>query len=325
MAETPHYPLKPIQQTITYPEELKNLCPLCSSPVKFKYNSGIRIVYTLQGIVEQRHHLFCCTNDICIFSKIPFNPSPRFDYSQRIYGKDVLIKIGEYHIEETSNPHQIWTILRREYGLPISESSVKRMCVDILLLTSVHIDCNTTKIIDKANYILVALDGQEPDGDHPALWNFTDAISGRLLMTQYLEEVNYEILHNCIEEIREFYKKPIIGFISDKQGSIRKCMETCYEDIPHQYCTFHFSTNLWNHLEKFTNNIYKTITKTVKALYIHIVNAKTQIKIPATGESISLRKFCKPLDKELMSITKKAIKSFESCGELIYLKICLLI
>lgn len=264
MAVLPKYSLIPTPQTLTYPEELNYRCPLCKSPVKFQYNSAKRQVYTLTGIIDQRRHLYCCTNEECRFSKQPFNPSPGFEYSQRKYGKDVLIKIGEYHIKERFNPHQIWALLTHEYGLPISESTVKRMCDDIMLLTSFHIDKNTEKQIKQGQALLVALDGQEPDGDHPALWVFTDLLSGRVLMTRYLDEVNHEILHKCIEDIKKFYEKPILGFISDKQGAIRKCMATYYKEIPHQYCTYHFSTNLWNHLEKFSNKIHRTLTKTVK-------------------------------------------------------------
>ena len=310
------YPSKSIKKAIKYPEELKNLCPLCQNHVEFKYNSGERIILTLEGPIEQRRHLYICSNSKCKFSKTPFNPAPRYDYSQRKFGKDVLIKIGEYHIHENNSPNQIEAILRREYYLPISTSTVKRMCDDILLLTSFHIDKNTKISIKNAECLLIALDGQEPDGDRPALWNFTDIISGRLLMTKYLDQVNSEIIHECIEEIKQYYTKPIIGFISDKQGAIRKCMDTFYEGIPHQYCTFHFSTNLWNHLEKFANNIHKKIKKTINKLYIHTADAKTQILIPKSGEKVSLRKLCKPLDKELISIIKKPNKKYKTLSGL---------
>ncbi len=112
-----------------------------------------------------------CTNSECNLYEVPFNPSPRFDYSQRYYGKDVLEKIGEYHIKKSAklNPRQILEILETEYELPISERTVSRMCGDILVLTSFQIDQNTVEIIQKQKFLLIALDGQEPDGERPAL------------------------------------------------------------------------------------------------------------------------------------------------------------
>jgi len=310
MYNSPKYPTESIQITQKYPEELHNLCPLCDFLVVFMYNTAGKTTYSLKGTIMERRHLFTCTNPDCPLHSVPFNPSPRYDYSQRSYGKDVLAKIGDYYINESANPRQIYGILKCEYDLPISESTVARMCDDILVLTSFHIDANTEKIIQNQKFLLVALDGQEPDGNRPALWNFTDLISGRVLMTKYLDQVNHLILHECIEEMKGIYGKPIIGFISDKQGAIRKCLETFYAETPHQYCTFHFSTNLWNHIEKFTNNIHRKIQKTVKNLYIHTVSAKTRIQIPGEKELASLKKLLKPLDKELLGTLKKKNKRF---------------
>ncbi len=310
MFDSIQYPTNPIHITQKYPEELHNLCPLCNSLVMFMYNTAGKTIYTLKGPITVRRHLFTCTNSNCALHSVPFNPNPRYDYSQRCYGKDVLAKIGDYYINEPSNPRQIYGILNREYALPISESTVARMCDDILVLTSFHIDSNTEQIIQKQEFLLVALDGQEPDGDRPALWNFTDLISGRVLMTKFLDQVDHLILNGCIEEIKEIYDKSIIGFISDKQGAIRKFFETFYPEIPHQYCTFHFSTNLWNHLEKLANNIHRKIQKTVKNLYIHTVSTKTRIKIPGEKEPASLKKLLKPLDKELLGTLKKKNNRF---------------
>ncbi|MHA1795559.1 MAG: hypothetical protein ACTSUK_05565, partial [Promethearchaeota archaeon] len=260
------YPKIPEKITQKYPIELKGKCPLCNWDVEFLYNSAPKLIYQLSKSIEIRYDLYSCTNSDCVLHNQAFNPSLRLDYSQRSYGKDVLECIGEYSIQEGMKPKDIFTILRREYDLPISLSTVARMCNDILVLTTHHIDQNTYKIIGQQDYILVAFDGQEPDGDHLPLWNFTDLISGRVLMTKYFERVDYHVLHEAIEEIIVNYRKPIIGFVSDKQGPIRKCLETFYPEIPHQYCTFHFSNNLWNHLEKYANTIQNHLLKTVKGL-----------------------------------------------------------
>ena len=311
MFDSPEYPTKAIKITQKYPEELQGLCPLCKCPVEFEYNTAEKKIYQLTGPIIERRHLVTCTNDDCKLCSVPFNPSPRFDYSHRSYGKDVLAKIGDYYISETYNPRQIHAILKREYALPISESTVARICNDILVLTSFHIDENTAKIIKEQDFLLIALDGQEPDGDRPALWNFADLISGRVLITKYLDQVDHLVLHKCVEELKNIYEKPIIGFVSDKQGAIRKCFEVFYPDIPHQYCTFHFSTNLWNHLEKFTNNIHRKIQKTVKSLYIHTVSTKTQISLPGEADSVSLKKLLKPIDKEMLGLLRKKNKKFQ--------------
>ena len=311
MAHRRKYPQIPEKITQKYPIELKGKCPLCNWDVEFLYNSAPKLIYQLLKPIEIRYDLYSCTNSDCLLHNQAFNPSLRLDYSQRSYGKDVLECIGEYSIQEGMKPKDILTILRREYDLPISLSTVARMCNDILVLTTHHIDQNTYKIIGQQDYILVAFDGQEPDGDHLPLWNFTDLISGRVLMTKYFERVDYHVLHEAIEEIIANYRKPIIGFVSDKQGPIRKCLETFYPEIPHQYCTFHFSNNLWNHLEKYANTIQNHLLKTVKGLYIHQVSTDIKIKVPHEPEPVSLKQLCAPLDKEIQKLVKNQNLKFE--------------
>jgi hypothetical protein len=313
MIKPKKYPSKIVKLNQSYPEELKGLCPLCHSIVERRYNTSEKTIYRLNGAVCVRYDLMTCTNPECKLFSVPFNPCPRFDYSQRSYGKDVLEKIGQYHVarKNSLNPKQILEILKIEYDLPISESTVARMCGDILVLTSFQIDQNTAEMIRDQEFILIALDGQEPDGDRPALWNFTDIISGRVLMTRYLNRVDYHILHEQIEDIIRLYNRPIIGFISDKQSSIRKCLEVFYPKIPHQYCTYHFSTNLWNHLEKYANNIHRKLQKTVNKLYIRTVSTDIKIFDPSIKEKVSLKTLCAPLAKEIKSTLKEKNDKFK--------------
>ncbi len=132
-----------------------------------------------------------------------------------------------------------------------------------------------------------------------------------------MDSVNYHIIFDCIEELKQQYNKPIIGFISDKQSSIRKCMKTFYPDIPHQYCTYHFSTNLWNHLEKYANNIHKNLQKTVKSMYINTVDVDVKIYDPIKDEKVSLKKLCSPLAKEIKSTLKNKDDKFNQLKGLV--------
>lgn len=296
-----------------YPKELKCRCILCDSPIERLYNTSKKTIYCLTATYDVRYDLVECTNPKCEMHGVPFNPAPRFDYSQRSYGRDVLEKIGEYSILSTTklNPQQIAEILKREYRMKISSRTIARMCDDILILTSFQIYVNTQAVLARQKNVLIALDGQEPDEKRPALWNFTDSISGRVLMTRYLERVDHLILHACLLELQQMYPLQIVGFISDKQASIRKCLETFYPEIPHQYCTFHFSSNLWNHLEKYSNRIHTILQKTVKSLYINTVPAQIMINVPDQDEKISLRDLCAPFVKELKKVVKSKNQKFK--------------
>ena len=81
----PQYPTIAIKITNPYPIELNGLCILCQSPVQFLYNSAEKSIYTLTVLIAERHHLVKCSNKNCPLYHTPFNPTPRFDYSQRNY------------------------------------------------------------------------------------------------------------------------------------------------------------------------------------------------------------------------------------------------
>ena len=80
---------------IGYPTYLNKSCICCNSPVEFAYPDDGKMVRTLEGIVYQIVNYFKCSNPDCKLHKIPFNPSPRIDYSNRHFGADVFKFVSE--------------------------------------------------------------------------------------------------------------------------------------------------------------------------------------------------------------------------------------
>lgn len=68
---------------ISYPSEWNFACPSCGEKVRFRYPDDGKLVHTLKGPMYQIVNLYSCTNGECEFSKVVFNPCPRYDYSQR--------------------------------------------------------------------------------------------------------------------------------------------------------------------------------------------------------------------------------------------------
>jgi len=246
---------------ISYPSEWNFACPSCGERIKFKYPDDGKLVHTLKGIIYQVINLYSCTNLECEFNQIVFNPCPRFDYSQRTYGADVFRLIAEEFLIYELKPGQIFKRLTKKYQLKISIDTVRRICDDILKLKSLKIDEKTLEIIKKQGYILLGFDGQDPGGDAPSIWCFMDLISNRVLATYKFDKLDYKILRQTIEKIREFYDVKIIGWVSDKQTLITKCHDTFYPEIPHQYCQYHFLRNTWNHLQALDSNTFWRLKK----------------------------------------------------------------
>ena len=295
---------------ISYPKELNKACIVCGSKVKFKYPDGGKLVHTLEGDIYQVMNYYACMNETCELSKKAFNPSPRFDYGVGYFGADVFRLVADEFLLFNQKPDQIHHRLITTHQLNISSATIARMCDDILKLKSLKIDEKTLKIIQEQDYILLGLDGQDPGGDAPSIWCFMDLVSNRILATRKFDSLNYEILHDTIEEIVKFYGVKIIGWVSDKQNVIIKCHNTFYLEVPHQYCQYHFLRNTWNHLVAMDSTIYLILRKVINGLYIHSASKSSKIYFENIGK-VSVRKVFESVDKDLQAMIKVRNKIFK--------------
>ncbi len=294
---------------IGYPSELNHECSVCGSKVRYQYPDNGKLVHTLEGDVYQVVNLYSCTNENCELNKVVFNPSPRFDYSNRHFGADVFSLIAEEFLLYKQKPDQIHLRLTLKYRLDISIDTVRRISDDILKLKALNIDEKTVELVKRQGFILLALDGQDPGGDAPSIWCFIDLCSNRILATRKFDSLNHETLRDTIEEITELYGVKIIGWVSDKQNVITKCHDTFYPEIPHQYCQYHFLRNTWNHLVALDSNVFLPLKKVVNSLYIHTAWRSSKIHFENVGKA-SVREAFKNTDDDLQAMIKVRNKVF---------------
>ena len=295
---------------ISYPSGLDSKCIICGSEVTYCYSDTGKLVHTLEGDIYQVVNYYSCTKKDCEMSKIVFNPSPRFDYSGRHFGADVFRFISNEFLLYDSKPTQIIKRLKYEYQFEISIDTVRRMYEDVLKLKSLKIDERTKEIIQEQGFILLGLDGQDPGGDAPSIWSFMDLVSNRILATRKFDSLDYEKLHDTIEEICLLYGVKIIGWVSDKQNVITKCHDEFYSDIPHQYCQFHFLRNMWRQLTALDSNIYLPLKKAINGLYIHSASKSAKVNFENVGKA-SVRDAFENTDKDLQTMLKVRNKTLK--------------
>jgi hypothetical protein len=295
---------------ISYPSGLDNKCLICGNEVNYCYSDNGKLVHTLEGNIYQVVNYYSCTNEGCAMSKIVFNPSPRFDYSDRHFGADVFRFISNEFLIFKLKPSQILLQLKYKYQLDISIDTVRRMYEDVLQLKSLKIDEKTKEIVQEQGFILFGLDGQDPGGDSPSIWCFMDLVSNRVLATRKFDSLDHEKLHETIEEIEQLYGVKIIGWVSDKQNVITKCHNEYYPDIPHQYCQFHFLRNMWRHLTALDSNIYLPLRKAINGLYIHSASKSAKVYFENVGKA-SVRDVFENTDKELQTMLKVKNKTLK--------------
>ena len=90
---------------INYPPYYNNRCVICNSEVELKHPGNGKIVHTLKGKIYQVINYYVCINPKCHLHKTPFNPTSRYDYSNRYYGADVFKYVSEEFFMD-QKPHQ---------------------------------------------------------------------------------------------------------------------------------------------------------------------------------------------------------------------------
>lgn len=295
---------------IKWPKWLPQKCPFCGAKIQHLYADNGKKVHTLNGIIYQIVTYYGCTNIQCISLQKPFNPNMRFDYGSREYGADVFRYIAEEFLLYDTPIKNIHKKLSKKYQLKISVRTVARICDDILNLKSYQIDENTKAILHEHPFVLLGFDGQDPGKDGKALWLFMDVLTGRVLHTVILDSVDFNILHDIIDQILAKYHISVIGFVSDKQNTIVKCCNTFYPNIPHQFCQYHFLRNTWNHLECLDSTIFLPLKKTLSRLYIHTTNTSVKIHFENKGK-FSVREVFAGMDRDFQVMIKVRNKTFK--------------
>ncbi|GHO58007.1 hypothetical protein KSB_64820 [Ktedonobacter robiniae] len=89
-------------------------------------------------------------------------------------------------------------------------------------------------------FVILALDGLQPDVGHEVLWVLRDCSSGEVLLARSLLSSSEDDLAVLLREVQAFLPVPIRGVVTDGQRSIRNAVQTVLPEVPHQLCHFHY-------------------------------------------------------------------------------------
>jgi hypothetical protein len=285
-------------------------CNYCKEELKFAHSTSGKTIYCLDGVYKQFINLYHCADPACKGATEYVNPSPRLDYSGRYYGADVFRTVADFFLRVKLKAEQIHLLLQG-MNLEISLSTVKSMVKDVILLKSDAIDRKTTELIKQQQQIILCLDGQQPDNGTRSLWLFTDLLSGRVLHTQLLDKADSKTLHEQIEFVLEKYQTKLGGVVSDKQNNLVKCMQSYYPQIPHQICSFHFSNNIWKHLEMFDNRIHMDLRKLIKRSILYTAPKGSLITVASDDSKEDASQVFASTRKDMKALIKGRSKKFE--------------
>jgi hypothetical protein len=157
------------------------------------------------------------------------------------FGLDIIATVGALRsIQHRSIPEIYRELTSR--GVAICQRSVTNLLdrYDELLALSLADPERLQHVTGVEGRVVLAIDGLQPDVGHEVLWILRDCLSGEILLARSLLSSCQEDLIRLIREVRTALRVPIVGAISDGQGSIRKAVAKALPGVPHQLCHFHY-------------------------------------------------------------------------------------
>lgn len=223
-------------------EPLNDLCQGCGERMWVAYH-GTRTVATLDGLVQLRLVVRRCVNRGCALYHRPYRPEEEgaLALPQGEFGLDIIALVGSLRYgQHRSVPEIHRELLGR--GVGISERTVTNLLERYEELVSLRL-CDHERLrelLGEQGYVILALDGLQPDKGHEVLWVLRDCVSGEVLLARSLLGSNEEEVAGLLEEVKSALPVPIRGVISDGQHANRNAVKSALPGVPHQLCQFHY-------------------------------------------------------------------------------------
>ncbi len=127
-------------------------------------------------------------------------------------------------------------------GVVIAERTVTSLLARYDELVTLHLTDQTRlrERLTAQGYVILALDGLQPDVGHEVLWVLRDCLSGEVLLARSLLSASEADLALLLQEVQQSLPVPIHGVISDGQHSIRNVVRSVLPEAPHKRCHFHY-------------------------------------------------------------------------------------
>src|SRR4051794_19865084 len=243
-------------------------CWTCGEPMWVAYTKRRKLM-TLAGLVRLHLPVRRCRNPTCPRFHLPYRPEAEGAYAipHGEFGLDVIALIGSLRFAQHRSVPEICAELNRR-GVSICERSVTEQLYRYEELLALHLaDRDRLRLLlNDQGFVVLALDGLQPDVGHEVLWVLRDCVSGEILLARSLLGATEADLAPLIIQVREAVQVPIRGVISDGQQSIRNAVASTLPGVPHQLCQFHYLREAAKPIYEADRHAKKELKKAVRGV-----------------------------------------------------------
>ncbi len=243
-------------------------CWTCGARMWVAYTKR-RQLMTLAGLIRLHLPVRRCRNPACPRYHVPYRPEAEGAYAlpRGEFGLDVIALIGSLRFAQHRSVAEICTDLNQR-GVAICERSVTEQLYryEELLALRLADHQRLSALLKQQGFVVLALDGLQPDVGHEMLWVLRDCVSGEILLARSLLGATEADLIPLLTEVRDALRVPILGVISDGQQSIRKAIASALPDVPHQLCQFHYLREAAKPIYEADRHAKKELKKAVRGV-----------------------------------------------------------
>lgn len=244
-----------------------------------------RQVQSLKGAVQLQLKIRRCPKPNCERFHKPYRPEAEGQWAlpQHEFGLDVIALVGVLRYQEHRSVPQIHQQLQTK-GLSISERSVSNLLARYDELVSLKVNTleRIRDTIGQQQYVIVAIDGMQPDVGHEVLWVIRECFSGEILLAKTLLSATSDDLAPLLKQVKLALPVPIMGVVSDGQSSIRKAVAEALPEVAHGLCHFHYLREAAKGIYAADRHAKKELKKRVRGVR-ELERTVTDLDAPMTG------------------------------------------
>lgn len=267
---------KPMARTRSRPAATmqRHLAPVCDhcwvcGHALWITDHNERTVTTLAGLVGCTLEIRSCPNRTCAQYRQPYHPEAEgtLVLPHAEFGLDVIAYVGRRRFADHRSVPEVHRELSQK-GVEIAERTVTDLLHRYEELVTVRL-ADRERLRERLaaqRFVVLAVDGLQPDAGHEVLWVVREVLSGEILLARPLLSGTQADLAGLLREVKAALPVPVRGVVSDGQRSLRNAVQATWPGVPHQLCQFHYLREAAEPLYEADRHAKKELKKQVRGV-----------------------------------------------------------
>lgn len=244
------------------------VCPVCGTPLVVKGKTAGKVTVTMNGIVKERWKYLRCPNPKCSLYGHTFKPTRTLSFPKSHPGIDVIAFMVIRRYSSKDSAERISKLLK-ERGVNVSPTLVRRVLKRMSVLLSLKLIGKVLEKLRKQGFVVLSLDGVQPEKGKATLWIISDVVSGEKIHAEVLQSQSAESITEMLGHVKAKLGEDIAvkAVVSDGQKAIELAVKTVFPGAKHQFCQYHFLRDVSKQVTDADRSLTKKQRASVRRIY----------------------------------------------------------